>query len=230
MGHASSPAGEVTKVPAVPCLHLYAECMVRDDWTFLSNHGHALVCLAGDPDIRLREVASQIGVTERCAQQIVSDLEAGGIIERTRTGRRNTYTVRRNAHFRHALESDLTVGEFVDLVGCARSSFDEAPRVDSARPAASPWDDAGTTTAPDRTPWQPASTPSRITIGPRERSRSARERLADGRRPRVAHLVDERGAYVVGRRPGRAGRQGQPLSPPHDRLPGHTKAQSSRGA
>ncbi|QKJ19369.1 AsnC family transcriptional regulator [Microbacterium hominis] len=100
--------------------------MVRDDWTFLSNHGHALVCVAADPHVRLRDVAAQLRVTERCAQQIVSELEASGVIQRTRTGRRNTYVVHRHARFRHPLESHLTVGEFIDLVSTARSSADEA--------------------------------------------------------------------------------------------------------
>lgn len=121
--------------------------MVRDEWTFLSNHGHALVCLAADPDIRLREVASQIGVTERCAQQIVSDLEASGVIERTRTGRRNTYIVRRQAHFRHSLESGLTVGEFVDLVRRARLRADRVAALRSAMIGALRSDDEETLTA-----------------------------------------------------------------------------------
>lgn len=121
--------------------------MVRDGWTFLSNHGHALVCLAADPDIRLREVASEIGVTERCAQQIVSDLEASGVIQRTRTGRRNTYVVRRQAHFRHPLESGLTVGDFLDLVSRARSRADRVSALRSAMTGASRADDEETLTA-----------------------------------------------------------------------------------
>lgn len=137
----------MTKVPTEPGRHPYADCMVRDDWTFLSNHGHALVCLAADPDIRLREVASQIGVTERCAQQIVSDLEASGVIQRTRTGRRNTYVVRRYAQFRHPLESGLTVGEFVDLVARARSRTDRVSAYRSAMIGALRSNDEETLTA-----------------------------------------------------------------------------------
>ena len=122
--------------------------MTREGWTFLSNHGHALVCLAADPDVLLREVAAQVGVTERCAQQIVSDLEASGVIDRTRTGRRNTYVVRRHAHFRPQLESGLTVGEFVDLVGAARSRSERVSALRSTRrSAAQPDDDEGTLTA-----------------------------------------------------------------------------------
>ena len=58
-------------------------------WTFLSNHAHVLVCLAQDPDARLRDVALSVGITERAVQKIVSDLAAAGVIERERAGRRN---------------------------------------------------------------------------------------------------------------------------------------------
>ncbi len=60
-------------------------------WTFLSNHGHVLVCLARDPDSRLRDVASRVGITERAVQKILGDLEAAGIVRRERHGRRNRY-------------------------------------------------------------------------------------------------------------------------------------------
>ena len=79
-------------------------------WTFLSNHGHVLICIARDPDIRLRDVAATVGVTERCVQQIVLDLERAHVLARTRTGRRNHYRVDREAPLRHPLEAGGTVG------------------------------------------------------------------------------------------------------------------------
>jgi DNA-binding transcriptional ArsR family regulator len=88
----------------------------RDGWTFLTNHGHVLVCLAGDPDVLLRDVAARIGITERAVQHLVGDLERAGIIVRVRVGRRNRYVVRREERFRHPLEAGVTVGDFVDLV------------------------------------------------------------------------------------------------------------------
>ena len=94
----------------------YPESVMRDGWTFLSNHGHVLVCLAEDPSTRLRDIAVRVGITERSVQQIVTDLESGLIITRSREGRRNHYKIRRDGCFRHPLESGLTVGEFVDLV------------------------------------------------------------------------------------------------------------------
>ncbi|MCA1781205.1 MAG: helix-turn-helix transcriptional regulator [Dermatophilaceae bacterium] len=96
--------------------------MSRNVWTFLTNHGHVLVCLAADQEMLLRDVAASVGITERAVQQIVGDLEVAGIIARTRVGRRNHYLVRREERFRHPLESGVTVGEFVDLVGQASRS------------------------------------------------------------------------------------------------------------
>lgn len=96
--------------------------MSRCTWTFLTNHGHVLVCLAADQEMLLRDVASRVGITERAVQQIVGDLEGAGIIARTRVGRRNQYLVRREERFRHPLESGVTVGDFVDLVAQASRS------------------------------------------------------------------------------------------------------------
>ncbi len=94
----------------------YASRVKRDGWTFLTNHGHVLVCLADDPEVLLRDVALSIGITERAVQQIVADLERAGVIVRMRVGRRNRYLVRREERFRHPLESGVTIGDFVDLV------------------------------------------------------------------------------------------------------------------
>ena len=91
--------------------------MARDGWTFLSNHGHVLVCLAKDPNARTRDVADAVGITERAVQQIVSDLVEQGYLIKDKVGRRNRYSVVRRAHFRHDLESEVTLGQFLDLVG-----------------------------------------------------------------------------------------------------------------
>lgn len=89
----------------------------RPAWTFLSNHGHVLMCLAADPDSRLRDIAVRVGVTERTAFGIVADLEAAGIVERTRVGRRNRYRVNTSARLRHPIEAHHTVGDLIKLVG-----------------------------------------------------------------------------------------------------------------
>ena len=90
-------------------------------WTFLTNHGHVLVSLAADPDARLRDVATHVGITERAVQQIVRELETSGYVVKDRVGRRNHYTVVRTGRFRHPLESGTSVGEFIDLVLRGRS-------------------------------------------------------------------------------------------------------------
>lgn len=90
--------------------------MTRDDWTFLSNHGHVLVALACDPDARTRDIADAVGITERAVQQIVADLVRHGYVDKEKVGRRNRYRVTRDARFRHDLESGVTLGAFVDLV------------------------------------------------------------------------------------------------------------------
>ena len=89
--------------------------MKRDGWTLLTNHALVLVCLAANPDVLLRDVASSVGLTERSVQQIVGDLDQAGLITRLRVGRRNHYVVRRDERFRHPLEAGVTVGGFVDL-------------------------------------------------------------------------------------------------------------------
>lgn len=85
-------------------------------WTFLSNHAHVLVCLALRPGARLRDVAVEVGITERAVQGIVGDLEAAGIILRQRQGRRNSYRLRLEAPLRHPLEAHRPVRALLSLV------------------------------------------------------------------------------------------------------------------
>ena len=92
-------------------------------WTFLTNHGHVLVCLAQNPDIRITEIADLVGIGERAAHRIVSDLAAGGYVVVTKDGRRNLYSVDFSRHLRHPLESDHTIGEiFKALARMRRTS------------------------------------------------------------------------------------------------------------
>ncbi|WP_395656229.1 helix-turn-helix transcriptional regulator [Nocardioides sp.] len=90
--------------------------MSAGSWTFLSNHGHVLVSLARHPDARTRDVAQLVGITERAVQQIVADLVDQGFLRKEKVGRRNHYEVAPDAHFRHDLESHVSVGDFLDLV------------------------------------------------------------------------------------------------------------------
>jgi DNA-binding MarR family transcriptional regulator len=85
-------------------------------WTFLTNHGHVLVCVACDPQARIRDIAGQVGITERAVQLILRDLEDGGYVRRRRVGRRNEYTVVGRGRFRHPLENQIRVGDFTGLL------------------------------------------------------------------------------------------------------------------
>ena len=62
-------------------------------WTFLTNHARVLVCVTDDPGVRLRDIGDRVGITERAAHRIVTDLVDAGYITRDRVGRRNQYTV-----------------------------------------------------------------------------------------------------------------------------------------
>ncbi|MEM9881286.1 MAG: winged helix-turn-helix domain-containing protein [Planctomycetota bacterium] len=85
-------------------------------WTFLSNHSHVLVLLAAEPDLRLRDLAERVGITERAVQKIVADLEAGGVLTRQRDGRRNHYLVHRDRPLRHPVEAHRTVADLIGMV------------------------------------------------------------------------------------------------------------------
>ncbi|WP_243399146.1 helix-turn-helix transcriptional regulator [Cryobacterium zongtaii] len=82
-------------------------------WTFLTNHAHVLLCVADNPNVRLRDVAVQVGITERAAQRIVTELEEAGYLERERDGRRNLYRLNTAMPLRHPLDRDHRIGELL---------------------------------------------------------------------------------------------------------------------
>lgn len=86
------------------------------NWTFLSNYAHVLICLADNPDVRLRDVADRVGITERTAFRLIGELEEAGIVERAREGRRNHYVINTKAHLRHPVEEHCTVGDLLEIV------------------------------------------------------------------------------------------------------------------
>jgi hypothetical protein len=88
-------------------------------WTLLTGHGHVLVEIARDPEARARDIAAAAGLTERTVQAIVADLEAAGYITRTRTGRRNLYSVNADSLFRHPAQEGHRVGPFLRLLAAA---------------------------------------------------------------------------------------------------------------
>ena len=80
-------------------------------WTFLTNHGHVLVCIAQDPQVRIAEIARLVGIGERATHRIVTELVDGGYVLRTKVGRRNVYEVRLDAPMRHPLEAHHRLAE-----------------------------------------------------------------------------------------------------------------------
>lgn len=87
----------------------------RPSWTFLTNHAHVLILLADDPEVRLRDVAERVGITERAVQRIVAELEAGGYVEITRAGRRNRYRVISDRPLRHPIEAHRSIADLLVL-------------------------------------------------------------------------------------------------------------------
>ncbi|HEU4404561.1 MAG TPA: winged helix-turn-helix transcriptional regulator [Polyangiaceae bacterium] len=85
-------------------------------WTFLTNHAHVLLCIARDPEARIRDLAGAVGITERAVQRIVADLEAVGYLAHEREGRRNRYEVRAELPLRHPLEAHCAVGALFALL------------------------------------------------------------------------------------------------------------------
>ena len=85
-------------------------------WTFLTNHTHVLFCIARDPEVRMREVAEAVGVTERAVQRIVSELEDAGYLTRERDGRRNRYEVRASLPLRHPIEQHCEVADVLAVL------------------------------------------------------------------------------------------------------------------
>ena len=89
-------------------------------WTFLTNHGHVLLCLAQSPALRLRDVAALVGVTERAVQRIVADLEDAGYLTRRRAGRQNEYDINRDLPLRHPVEANKSVRALISLASQRR--------------------------------------------------------------------------------------------------------------
>ncbi|MEZ4366237.1 MAG: winged helix-turn-helix domain-containing protein [Kofleriaceae bacterium] len=85
-------------------------------WTFLSNHGHVLLCVARQPDVTIRELSDQVGITERAVQRILADLVEAGYVAKVRSGRRNRYVVDRERRLRHPLEAHQPVAALIRLV------------------------------------------------------------------------------------------------------------------
>ena len=85
-------------------------------WRFLSNHTQVLLCIQRDPNVRYRDIAETVGITERAAQRIVADLIESGYVESERVGRRNHYRVNTDIAMRHPAQDGHDVGELLRLL------------------------------------------------------------------------------------------------------------------
>jgi predicted ArsR family transcriptional regulator len=85
-------------------------------WTFLTNHAHVLLAIAAEPEIRIRDIASEVGITERAAHRIVADLEEAGYLQVSKVGRRNEYVVLKEMPLRHPAEQHHRIGELLKVL------------------------------------------------------------------------------------------------------------------
>ncbi len=91
-------------------------------WTFLTNHAQVLVCIAHDPGVRLRDIGERVGITERAAHRIVTELADAGYITRHRNGRRNQYTVNAHLPLPDPIAREQNVGELLEILTATRES------------------------------------------------------------------------------------------------------------
>jgi DNA-binding IclR family transcriptional regulator len=92
------------------------------DWSFLTNHARALVCIARDPGVRLRDIAAALGITERTAFGIVTDLTAAGYVVKGKDGRRNRYRIQNHLPLREAIAREQTIGEVLEVLVDTRAT------------------------------------------------------------------------------------------------------------
>lgn len=97
-------------------------------WTFLTNHAHVLLALYRDADLRQRDIAQLVGITEGAVQRILNELETEGYLVIERVGRRNHYDVNPDADLRHPLDAGHTVGELLDRLAPQRPHPHQHPR------------------------------------------------------------------------------------------------------
>ena len=89
---------------------------IKPKWTFLTNHGQLLLCIAEEPGLTLRELGERVGITERAAHRIVTELEASGYLSRKRNGRRNHYTIKPHLPLPDSVARERQIGELLGVL------------------------------------------------------------------------------------------------------------------
>ncbi len=103
-------------------------------WTFLTNHAHVLLCVAKDPDTRVRDLALRVGITERAVLRILAELEDEGYVVRSRVGRRSSYAINEDLPLRHSVEAHRTVHDLLQLGKVPRQRAPAAGAIVKKRP------------------------------------------------------------------------------------------------
>jgi DNA-binding IclR family transcriptional regulator len=85
-------------------------------WTFLTNHGQLLLCIANEPGLSLREIGDRVGITERAAHRIVAELEESGYLSRRRNGRRNRYTIKPHLPLPDSVARERQIGDLLGVL------------------------------------------------------------------------------------------------------------------
>ena len=97
-------------------MRVFYAWVVVTNWSFLTNHARALMCIAHDPGVRLRDIATALEITERSAYGIVSDLVAAGYVVKDKHGRRNRYEIQGHLPLPESVGRQRTIGEVLDLL------------------------------------------------------------------------------------------------------------------
>lgn len=88
----------------------------RPNWTFLTNHAHVLMCLVKNPSMVMRDIAVEVGITERAVQRIIADLRDEGYVVLHREGRRNSYEINTKLHLKHPIEAHRRLADLIELI------------------------------------------------------------------------------------------------------------------
>ncbi|MCB5291423.1 helix-turn-helix transcriptional regulator [Arthrobacter sp. SO3] len=118
---AAPPGPEKGSEPPVP------PAPARPTWTFLTNHGHVLLSVAADPQVRIADIAARVGITPRSTFQILKDLEEGGYLHRIRAGRRTRYAIQPHQHFRHPATASWEIDGLIGLFSNVAPSAEAVP-------------------------------------------------------------------------------------------------------
>ena len=119
----------VSRYGRLVCMSVHTDL---PDWSFLTNHAQALICIAREPEVRLRDLGDQLGITERAAHRIVVALADAGYITRQRNGRRNHYTINAHLPLPDPIAREQSIGALLKILTATHTSPRTADRARTA--------------------------------------------------------------------------------------------------